>query len=272
MADQDKLQATEVSVGFGKTAIVSGANLSVSAGEIVALAGPNGVGKSTLVKALARQVKPLSGEVALSGADVWALTPGQFASKVAYVAQTLEPGQDFTVEEIVMLGRNPHQKWWQWYSSQADRNAVESALAATELIAHRKKYLSQLSGGERQRACMATALAQEPQLMILDEPTSHLDFKHQIELLTQLKQLKARNIGCLVVLHDLNLIARVADTVVILGGEKDAPSKIRASGAPDTVLTKENLASIFEVDVHIIQDPESGERVYHPAERLNPSA
>jgi iron complex transport system ATP-binding protein len=261
------LQARDLSAGFGKSAVVSDIDIDVGCGEIVALAGPNGVGKSTIVKALARQLKPMSGNVTLSGDDVWNLTASEFAAKVAYVPQSLEPGQDFTVEEIVMMGRNPHQKWWQWYGNQTDRDVVETALAATEMLSLRKQYLSQLSGGERQRACMATALAQEPTWLILDEPTSHLDFKHQLDLLTQLKALRNRSIGCLVVLHDLNLIARIADRVILLRTVKDAPSTTAAVGTPGTVLSRDHLASVFDVDVHIFNDPESGEAVYNPTRR-----
>jgi iron complex transport system ATP-binding protein len=265
MANTAQLTATALSVGFDKRVIAAGIEVSVEPGEIVALAGPNGVGKSTVVKALARQLKPLSGTVALGGKDVWQLSASEFAAKVAYVPQSLEPGQDFTVEEMVMLGRNPHQKWWQWYGTQSDKDAVEIALEATQMLPHRKHYISQLSGGERQRACMATALAQEPTLLILDEPTSHLDFRHQLDLLAQLKTLRERSIGCLVVLHDLNLMARIADRIVLLrNGPEAQPSSIAASGSPSSVLSQANLADVFNVDVHIFNDPISGEPVYNP--------
>lgn len=262
-----QLRATNLTVGFEKTPILADINLTLQPAEIVAIAGPNGVGKSTLVKALARQLKPLSGMVSLNDKEIWSLSAAQFASSVAYVPQSLEPGLEMTVEEIVMLGRNPHQRWWQWYGNEEDKRAVESALAATEMLSHRKKYLTQLSGGERQRACLATALAQEPVFMLLDEPTAHLDFKHQLDLVTQLKELKNRAIGCLIVLHDLNLIARIADRIVLLRAGEKSPNQVAAIGEPTEILTRENLAAVFQVDVQILRDPLSNELVYTPMKR-----
>jgi iron complex transport system ATP-binding protein len=262
-----KLTAARLSVGFTKEPIIEGVDVELQSGEILVLVGPNGAGKSTLVKALARQLQPLSGTVALNGKDVWQMTPAQFASAVAYVPQALEPAQQMTVEEIVMLGRNPHQPWWQWYGDEKDREAVEKALRATEMLSLRKKYLAELSGGERQRATFATALAQEPSFMLLDEPTSHLDFRHQLELLALLKQMKGQGIGCLIVLHDLNMIARLADRVVLLHGQRNTPDSIAAAGAPDMVLSRENLDRVFAVDVHIFKDPQSGELVYNPTRK-----
>ena len=244
-----ELKASDLTVGFDKTPIVASLNFSLERNEIIAVAGPNGAGKSTLVKAFARQIKPLSGTLTLNNRDIWNLTAMQFASSVAYVPQSLEPGLEITVEEIVMLGRNPHQKWWQWYGGEEDKRIVESALEALGMLSHRKKYLSQLSGGERQRACLATALAQQPTFMILDEPTAHLDFKHQLDLVAQLKELRSRNIGCLVVLHDLNLIARIADKIVLLKTNQNAPSSVTALGSTEEVLTTENLADVFQVEV-----------------------
>jgi iron complex transport system ATP-binding protein len=265
----DQLCAASLAAGFGKKPVVAGIDMTISAGEIVVLAGPNGAGKSTVVKALARQLKPMEGSVTINGTLVWQLTAMQFAAQVAYVPQSIEPGQDLTVEEIVMLGRNPHQSWWQWYGSAADSQAVDAALVATELSALRHKYLSELSGGERQRAAMATALAQEPIFMLLDEPTAHLDFRHQLELISLLKQLKdSKGIGCLIVLHDLNLIARAADRVVLFQTQTGAPSKIAANGAPQAVLTREHLMSVFQVDVQILTDPQSGETFYSPTRSL----
>lgn len=263
----EQLAASNLSVGFTKNPIINGVNVEISGGEILAVAGPNGAGKSTLVKALARQLKPMGGTVTLGGTDIWALTPAEFAAKVAYVPQALEPGHDLTVEEVVMLGRNPHQSWWRWYATGADKNAVESALVATNMLAHRKHYMSELSGGERQRACMATALAQQPQYMILDEPTSHLDFGHQLDLLAQMKQLKSANIACIIVLHDLNLISRIADRVLLLKAEELKPSYVVSLGPTESVLTKPLLAEVFKVDVQTIVDQESGQTLFNPTQR-----
>lgn len=263
----EQLSATSLSVGFDRSEIVNDVNVAVTGGEILAIAGPNGAGKSTLVKTLARQLKPLEGTVMLGGKNIWELTPTQFAAQVAYVPQALEPGHDLTVEEIVMLGRNPHQSWWRWYGTEEDKRAVNEALSATNMESHRKHYMSQLSGGERQRACMATALAQEPKFMILDEPTSHLDFGHQLDLLAQLKHLKDAGIACVVILHDLNLISRIADRVLLLKSSEGHPSKVIASGPTNEVLTPQLLADVFKVDVDTIQVPATGQTLFNPVRR-----
>ena len=167
--------------------------------QIVAVAGPNGAGKSTLIKTMARQLKPLTGTVELNGKNIWTISTQEYAGKVAYVPQDIEASTELSVEQMVMLGRNPHQKWWQWYGANSDTDAVNKALNDTEMEKLRGKPICQLSGGERQRAALATALAQEPIFMFLDEPTSHLDFKHQIELLALLKRLRANGLGIMIV-------------------------------------------------------------------------
>lgn len=254
----EQLTANKIDSGFSTKPVIAGIDISINAGEIVAVAGPNGAGKSTLMKTLARQMRPLTGSVTLHGADIWSLTPAQFAASVAYVPQTIEPASEMTVEEIVSLGRYPHQKWWQWYASASDSEAIEKALVTTGLSDKRGKYLAELSGGERQRAYIATALAQVPRFILLDEPTSHLDFRHQLELIAILKELKQHSIGFLIVLHDLNLISRIADTVILLKTEENAPTHVCASGAPSAVLTRSALKEVFEVDILTTTDPQSG--------------
>jgi len=249
--------------GFGNRVVVEGVDIVLAPGEIVVVLGPNGVGKSTLVKSLARQLKPMRGKATLGGTDVWELSAMQFAAQVAYVSQNIEPGQDLTVQEIVMLGRNPHQSWWQWYGSAEDKQAVDAALDATELKELRSKYLSQLSGGERQRAMIATALAQQPAFMLLDEPMAHLDLRHQLEVVVLLQRLRdTKRIGSLLVLHDLNLAARAADRVVLIKAESHAPSRIAASGRPAEVLVREHLRSVFGVEVSVITDNANGQIVF----------
>lgn len=242
--------------------MAAGIDVDVLPGAIHVIAGSNGVGKSTLVKTMARQLKPVCGEVMLNGANIWDVAPVEFARQVSYVPQSLELSQDLTVFELVMLGRTPHQRWWSWQVSQEDRDAVKDALEKTETWDLRTKYLSNLSGGERQRALLAGALAQQPRFILLDEPTAHLDFKHQLELADLLAQLKQQGLGLLLVLHDLNLIARIADYVVLLGKGQEAPSPVVSRGDVTTVLTQENLRRAYEVEVDVIEDPKSANRIY----------
>src|SRR5271156_3879772 len=148
----NRLSAINLSAGFGQSAVLGNASLELQAEQIIAVAGPNGAGKSTLLKTMARQLAPISGQVLLNEQDIWQLTAREFASMVAYVPQSIEVTTDLTVEEMVLLGRNPHQKWWQWYGTKSDQDAVNAALIATEMQGLRLKPLCQLSGGERQRA------------------------------------------------------------------------------------------------------------------------
>lgn len=262
------LQASSLSVGWPGRTVAEKIDLSVACGTITAVAGPNGAGKSTLLKTLARLLPPLSGQVLLGGQDIRHLALRQFAQTLAYVPQALEPGQDMTVLELVMLGRNPHQRWWSWSASTSDRQAVGEALERTETWVLRDKYLSTLSGGERQRAIIATALAQQPRLVLLDEPTSHLDFRHQLELADLLQELRNHGLGILVVLHDLNLISRLADRVLLLSKVESRPGTVVACGSPADVLAPATLRAVYEVEVSVTCDPATGWAIYTPTRCL----
>ena len=226
--------------------------MQIMPGRISVLCGPNGVGKSTLLKTLASQIAPISGELRIDGENIAEMSRRSIAKKLAYVAQFNESRKSMTVEEWVMMGRNPHQDWWSWSLSKSDQDKVEQALERTSCISLRKKFVDNLSGGERQRVAIATALAQEPTYILLDEPTAHLDFRHQLELLDLLAQLRSEGLGILLVMHDLNLTARIADTVLLFHQEMNEPSKIIASGTVDAVLTHDNLLKVYGVNVNII--------------------
>ncbi|MBS1953423.1 MAG: ABC transporter ATP-binding protein [Cyanobacteria bacterium SZAS-4] len=273
------MEALNLSVGFEKRTVLENVSVQLTQSQVIAIAGPNGAGKSTLIKTMARQIKPISGSVKLNTTDIWSIRTQEFAGKVAYVPQDIESSTELTVEQMVMLGRNPHQKWWQWYGDSADTDAVKKALTNTEMERLKDKPICQLSGGERQRAALATALAQEPQFMLLDEPTSHLDFKHQNELLALLKRLRADGLGIMIVLHDLNVIARVADSVILIEHSQNEPShngesssrstngsssRVAATGTVEQALSIENLKRVFDVNVTAFNDPLTGEVVYNP--------
>ncbi|CAN5422107.1 Fe(3+) dicitrate ABC transporter ATP-binding protein FecE [soil metagenome] len=260
------MEVLNLSVGFDKHTVLENVSVQLLPSQVIAIAGPNGAGKSTLIKTMARQIKPITGTVKLNSTDIWSMRTQEFAGKVAYVPQDIESSTELTVEQMVMLGRNPHQKWWQWYGDSTDTNAVNKALSDTEMEKLKHKPICQLSGGERQRAALATALAQEPQFMLLDEPTSHLDFKHQNELLALLKRLRANGIGIMIVLHDLNVIARIADNVVLIENARNGgdSSKVAATGTVQQALSIENLKRVFDVNVTAFDDPLTGEVVYNP--------
>jgi iron complex transport system ATP-binding protein len=262
------IKAQNLVVGWGNTAVAKLDLLTVATGEIVVVAGPNGAGKSTAVKTIARQIKPLAGSIHIDEDPIAEMDAGVFAKMVAYVPQLISAPQQMTIEEMVSLGRNPHQPWWSWQSTESDTKAIDFALKQTELMHLRKRAVSDLSGGERQRAAIATALAQDTRFMLLDEPTAHLDFKHQLQLLDLLKQLKSIGLGILLVLHDLNLTARLADRVILLTKDTSAapatPSTIARTGSPSDVFDQETLRRVYQVDVTIIRDDKSGMVGYMP--------
>lgn len=269
------MEARSLAIGYeGTAAVVVDFSSVFEAGTITVIAGPNGSGKSTIIKCLARQLKPISGEVVIDGSNIWDLSSKSFATKVSYVPQSVEPSQDLTVEEMVMLGRNPHQPWWSWQVNEADLAAATKAMERTGVASMRHKYLLQLSGGERQRALIACALAQQTKYLLLDEPTAHLDFRYQLELMQLCRELKEQGLCIITVLHDLNLIARIADQVVLLSKDKPEeaqlksangngrPSRIAAKGSTGEILTRQTISEVFDVDVSILDDPESSTSVY----------
>jgi len=266
------IKALNLTVGWGPKSCLEQVAIELGSGSILVIAGPNGAGKSTLIKAIARQLKPQSGQVLLDQTDIWTLSPKEYARQVAYVPQALEPGQDLTVEELVMLGRNPHQSWWSWSASQEDRQAARCALEKTETWNLRAQYLSSLSGGERQRAIIAMALAQEPRFLLMDEPTSHLDFRHQIELAEILEELRSQGLGIALVLHDLNLMARLADHVLLISKDGNAVSRVESQGPPSSVLEPATLRRTYQVEVSIIVDPRSGEKLFAPSRSIGPDS
>lgn len=227
------------------------AELRIKPQTITVLCGPNGVGKSTLLKTIAVQIPAIGGSLSIDGADISTMDRKELARKLAYVPQFSESRRSLSVEEWVVMGRNPHQDWWSWSMSKKDQEQVELALTRTSCMQFRKQNIDTLSGGERQRVAIATALAQEPSYILLDEPTAHLDFRHQLELMDLLKQLAKEGLGILVVMHDLNLTARLADEVLLLKKLASAPSEIAACGPVDTVLTSSILQEVYGVEVNI---------------------
>lgn len=247
------LAAHGVTAGFLDNPVVVGATLECIPGETLVIAGPNGAGKSTLLKTLGRQLKPLAGRVTIGSEDVQSMAPRQFARLVSYV-QDLQPAGDLTVQEMVELGRSPHQLWWQWHNSSADRTAVNRAISMTGLGGFEKRLFSQLSAGERQRTIIAMSLAQEASFLLLDEPTSHLDFKHQLELLALIAELKRSGLGIVIILHDLNLMSRCADRVILLKRSRAQPTSLVSNGPAAEVLSPQLLHDVFDVQVSVLED------------------
>jgi iron complex transport system ATP-binding protein len=250
---------TARSGGKARQDVLVDASLVLERGQILALQGPNGAGKSTLMKALARHLKPRLGEVLLDGKNIWELPVQQFARKIAYVPQTLNAPPAMTVSELVSLGRSPHQKRFQLSPSESDRVIVDEALEHCGVTSLKDKLLSELSGGERQRTIIAMALCQGPDYLLLDEPTASLDFRYQIELVELLDSLRAKGVGIALILHDLNIAARLADKIALI-----ASSQIIAQGTIADVFSRETLRSVFAVDVEVYGSTSGGRELYLP--------
>ncbi len=253
------LSAKSITAGYHHTPIVRDASLQVEPSEVVVLLGPNGSGKTTLLRTLARTLTPFEGARLLDGNPYDAYSPTEFARLVAYAPQETPAEMGFTVAELVMMGRYPHQKGF-WGASRADRDAVAQAMAQTEIAALAERTISQLSGGERQRVNLARALAQQARYLLLDEPTTHLDLHHQTRLMEMLRQHAQRQgVGALLVLHDLNLAAQYADRIALMQA-----GRIVAQGAPDAVLQPELLESVYQTPVLRQMNPLTGRPLLFP--------
>lgn len=225
------------------------ASLHVAAGEFVGLIGPNGSGKTSLLRCAYRFSKPDSGEVKLSHHDVWKQTSRWSAQRIAVVLQEFPDAFGLTVDEVVAMGRTPHKGLFDGDTLE-DRNLATQALASVGLQGFEHHAFATLSGGEKQRVILARALTQQPQLLILDEPTNHLDPRYQLELLQLIKRLK---IGTLASIHDLNLAAAFCDRLYVINH-----GRIVASGTAEEVLTAPLLREVFGVEALIDQHPLHG--------------
>ncbi|NET72305.1 MAG: ABC transporter ATP-binding protein, partial [Sphaerospermopsis sp. SIO1G2] len=203
------LELENLSGGYTTIPIVKDVNLSLKNGEWLSLVGANGSGKSTLLKLISRILLPLGGVVLLDGKAIHSQPPNLVAQKLALLPQQQPVPAGLTVRQLVSLGRTPHQKWWQWELTGTDRIIVDSAIEKTQLEKFSDRPVENLSGGERQRAFLALALAQEPKVLLLDEPTTYLDINYQLQLLELLKNLNLQQeLTIVTVLHELNLAAR----------------------------------------------------------------
>jgi iron complex transport system ATP-binding protein len=229
---------------FERRAVLRGLDLVVERGELVALLGPNGSGKTTLLRAIAGTLLPDAGSVAVFGRELGAWSRVALARRVAVLPQSLVLPDGFRVAELVEMGRAPHATRW-FGSSAEDGEAVERALGDAGALDLAERYADELSGGERQRVLVAMALAQQPELLLLDEPTLHLDVAHQASLLATVARLRARRtLTVIAVLHDLNLAAAYAPRVALLGA-----GRVVADGEPASILRADLVREIFGVAV-----------------------
>ncbi|MFT7616933.1 MAG: iron complex transport system ATP-binding protein [Planctomycetota bacterium] len=233
------LVSNNLSVGYGEKPVVSGLSLEIEAGELVAIIGQNGVGKSTVVKGLAGLIQPMAGSIEIMGEDLVSLKVSHRAKKIAVLPQTLRFLRGITVAEFVTQGRYIHRPSWQRISSD-DEAAIEDSLQINELTELRDRPMDQLSGGERQRCVLARALAQEADILLVDEPTAALDARHQLWAFRRLEEVAKQGKAVVVVTHDLNLASQFADRVVYLND-----GQVAAVGTPQEVLRPEKLDALL---------------------------
>lgn len=233
--------------------VLDGISFAVEAGEILGVIGPNSAGKTTLLRVLSRVLVPEAGRVLLFGRDLHAMTKREIARTVAVVPQEFHVAFPFTVAQVVAMGRYPYARGI-GLENAGDRQAAQRALDETGTAHLARKYLDQLSGGEKQRTVIARALAQEPRLLLLDEPMAHLDLNHQIEILRLLKRLKAeRGLVIILVSHDLNVAAACADRLVLL-----KEGAVVTAGRPEEVMRPETLEKAYGCPIWSETDPETG--------------
>ena len=257
-----RLVCRDLSLSYGGPDVVRGVTLEVPDGRITTLVGANGCGKSTLLRGLVRLLRPTSGQVLLDGNDLHRIPTRQVATTIGLLPQQPLVPAGLTVAELVSRGRHPHRAAWR-PASRADHAAVAEAMERTDTLALADRPVEALSGGQRQRVWIAMALAQQTDILMLDEPTSFLDLAHQVDVLELVEELNAeRGTTVVMVLHDLNLAARVSDHLIAM-----RQGEVVACGTPREVITARTVQDVFGLGVLVVDDPVTGTPMVVPEGR-----
>ncbi|MFY1692960.1 ABC transporter ATP-binding protein [Plantactinospora sp. WMMB782] len=256
-----ELRATRLGLGYHGRTVVTGLDLRIAPGRITAVVGPNACGKSTLLRGLARLLRPDTGTVLLDGRDIHRLPTREVAARIGVLPQQPVAPDGITAGDLVARGRHPHQTWLRQWSA-ADEQAVSTALAATGVTDLADRPVDELSGGQRQRVWIALALAQDTDLLLLDEPTTFLDLAHQLEVLDLLTDLNTAGRTVVAVLHDLNMACRYAHEIVAM-----RDGAVLAQGPPAEVVDARLVETVFGVRARVIVDPTTGTPLVLPEPR-----
>ncbi len=261
-----RLQAQDLACGYRRRGdVLVGVNLEIEGGTVLALLGPNGSGKTTLLRTLARLLRPRGGSILLDGESLWGGGPPRTHRSVAIAAHEDVGGSTLTVAEVVRLGRAAHRGWWRPMNA-ADLTIIRRVIAQTDLHDLRDRPVAELSAGEWQRVLLARALAQEPAILLLDEPTAHLDLRYQVEFLELVASLAHDDgLGVVLSLHDVNQAALWADRIALL-----AEGRLLAVGPPGSVLTAGLLERAYRCPVLVERHPETGTIMILPRRRDRP--
>ena len=249
------ISARDVWASYGERGVLNGFNLSVEQGSFVAIAGPNGVGKSTLLRLVSGVISPSRGSIEVAGQDILALSTRERARLVSVVPQDPELPHGAPAIEVVLMGRNPHLGLLSWENDSDVQTAVEAMrMTYTEDLLDRS--VDELSGGERQRVAIAIALAQQTPFILLDEPTANLDLAYQPAIMELMRGLVSSGKTILAAVHDLTLAAQFCDKVALMSGGASL-----TVGTPEETLTEENIKTVYGADVRIMEHPETGKPV-----------
>ena len=254
------LNVESISAAYDGRTVLKNVSFRLEPGQILGLIGPNGAGKSTIARALSGIVPLQSGRISIDGQDLTHLSAQERACRMAFVPQAVQMPPAFSAWETVLLGRTPHLNWL-GQVSEADEEIARQAMARTRTTELADRRVGELSGGEQQRLLLARALAQATPILIMDEPTAHLDLQYQISLLDQVQSLARReHLAVLIALHDLNLVSRYTDRVILL-----IEGQIEASGTPTEVLTPNLLSRAYHVPLQVLNLGKNGATVITPA-------
>lgn len=251
------LEVNNLKFTYSEEEILKGLTIQFKQGKFYSIIGPNGCGKTTLIKNISSIFPPDKKTVFIQSRDITSINPKRIAQKIASVPQNINIDYDFNVYDIVMMGRVPHKGRFEGYN-KSDEQIVEKVMKTTNTWRFKDKLVTELSGGEIQRVVAARALAQDTDIILLDEPTSHLDLQYQMEFLKIFKEI-SNNKVIIAVLHDLNLVSLFSDEIIML---KDG--EIVDTGEVDKVLNKENIKKVYNIDVEIYNDKKSGKRYILP--------
>lgn len=244
------LEIKRLTCGYGPKVVLRDITFKLNAGEFVGLIGPNGSGKTTLLRAISRLMKPYEGNVFFEEEDIWLKKPKALARDVAVVSQN-DSFCHITVEEFVLLGRIPHRKRLQFVETKKDIDVLQNVMRLTDILKFKERFLDEMSGGEKQLAVIARALAQEPKLLLLDEPTAHLDIAHQAGILDLLRRLNKKfGLTVVMVLHDLNLAGEYCERLVLIN-----EGRAHKIGTPDDVLNYKTIEEVYKTIVVVKKNP-----------------
>ncbi len=244
------LEAKNIQFLYNSNQVIHDVSMSLDQGAFLGIIGPNGAGKSTMLRLLCGILKPRRGTISLFGEDLSHQSQKSVAQKIAFVPQETHFALDFSVQDIVQMGRYPYKRPFEG-EDERDRSAIEDALRAAHVWDLRKRPINSLSSGERQRAVIARALAQAPKILLLDEPTSHLDLHHQFAIMELLKKLNKQGISIAIVHHDLNLASLYCKSLFLMH-----KGKVYAQGTPNELLNEATIKQVYGTEVRIMRHPD----------------